>query len=74
MSQLPQTVVQQGITVEKKSSSIMMVVSVFSPDGPVRHDYIDNDANLYVLEELKRIPGENRPRCSGCPTSRCACG
>jgi len=29
MSQLPQTVVQQGITVEKKSSSIMMVVSVF---------------------------------------------
>jgi hydrophobe/amphiphile efflux-1 (HAE1) family protein len=67
MSQLPQTVVQQGITVEKKSSSIMMVVSVFSPDGRYGSTYIDNYANLYVLEELKRVPGANRAQVFGLP-------
>src|SRR4051812_3767668 len=57
---LPQVVVQQGLVVEKKSSSIMMVVSVYSPDDRYDATYIDNYSNLYVLEELKRIPGANR--------------
>ncbi|MCU0869176.1 MAG: efflux RND transporter permease subunit, partial [Burkholderiales bacterium] len=64
---IPQVVSQQGVTVEKKSSSLMMVLSVFSPDG--RHDttYIDNYTNLYVLEELKRVPGANRASVFGLP-------
>jgi multidrug efflux pump len=64
---IPQVVSQQGVTVEKKSSSLMMVLSVFSPDG--RHDstYIDNYANLFVLEELKRVPGANRATVFGLP-------
>jgi len=41
-SQLPQTVVQQGI-------------------------YLDNYSNLYVLEELKRVPGANRASVLGLP-------
>src|SRR5512135_1593474 len=32
-SLLPQVVVQQGVTVEKQSSSIMMVLSIYSTDG-----------------------------------------
>ena len=51
---------QQGVTVDKKSSSIMMVLSVFSPDERYTSTYIDNYTNLYVLEELKRVPGANR--------------
>ena len=58
--QLPQIVVQQGITVDKKSPSIMMVVSVYSPDERYSDAYIDNYTNLYVLDELKRVPGANR--------------
>jgi multidrug efflux pump len=64
---LPQVVSQQGVTVEKKSSSIMMVLSVFSPDERYSSTYIDNYTNLYVLEELKRVPGANRATVFGLP-------
>jgi len=66
-SQLPQTVVQQGITVDKQSSSIMMVISVYSPDERYDATYLDNYTNLYVLEELKRVPGANRSSVLGLP-------
>src|SRR5258705_298608 len=65
--QIPQIVVQQGLVVEKKSPSIMMVVSVYSPDERYDAAYIDNYSNLYVLEELKRIPGANRSSVFGSP-------
>ena len=64
---VPQVVSQQGVTVEKKSSSIMMVLSVFSPDERYSSTYIDNYTNLYVLEELKRVPGANRAQVFGLP-------
>jgi multidrug efflux pump len=64
---IPQVVSQQGVTVEKKSSSIMMILSVFSPDERYTSTYIDNYTNLYVLEELKRVPGANRAQVFGLP-------
>ncbi|HSD42730.1 MAG TPA: multidrug efflux RND transporter permease subunit [Burkholderiales bacterium] len=64
---IPQVVSQQGVTVEKKSSSLMMVLSIFSPDERYSSTYIDNYANLYVLEELKRVPGANRAQVFGLP-------
>jgi multidrug efflux pump len=67
MAQLPQTVVQQGVTVDKKSSSFMMVFSIFSPDDSYDPTFIDNYANLNILEELKRIPGANRASVFGLP-------
>ena len=67
LSTLPQVVVQQGVTVEKKSSSLMMVLSIFSPDDRYDSTYIDNYSNLYVLEELKRVPGANRASVFGLP-------
>src|SRR4030095_2015819 len=60
LPQLPQVVSQQGVTVDKKSSSLMMVFSVLSPDDRYGATYIDNYTNLYVLDELKRVPGANR--------------
>jgi len=67
MSQLPQTVVQQGVTVDKQSSGIMMVLSIYSPDDRYSSTYIDNYTNLYVLDELKRVPGANRASVLGLP-------
>jgi len=64
---VPQVVVQQGVTVQKQSSSIMMVVSVYSPDGRYDATYIDNYTQLYVVEELKRVPGANRASVFGLP-------
>jgi multidrug efflux pump len=66
-SRLPQTVVQQGVTVDKQSSGFMMVLSIYSPDGRYSSTYIDNYTNLYVLEELKRVPGANRASVLGLP-------
>jgi hydrophobe/amphiphile efflux-1 (HAE1) family protein len=67
LAQLPQTVTQQGVTVDKQSSSIMMVLSVYSPDERYTSTYIDNYTNLYVLDELKRVPGANRASVLGLP-------
>jgi multidrug efflux pump len=64
---IPQVVSQQGVTVDKKSSGLMMVLSVFSPDDRYSATYIDNYTNLYVLEELKRVPGANRASVFGLP-------
>ena len=66
-SQLPQTVVQQGIGVDKQSSGFIMVLSIFSPDDRYSATYIDNYTNLYVLDELKRVPGANRASVFGLP-------
>ncbi len=67
LPQLPQVVSQQGVTVDKKSSSIMMIISIFSPDERYSATYIDNYTNLYVLDELKRVPGANRASVLGLP-------
>ena len=48
---IPQVVSQQGVTVDKKSSSIMMVLSVYSPDDRYSATYIDNYANLPRVSE-----------------------
>ncbi|MGA9032279.1 MAG: multidrug efflux RND transporter permease subunit [Sulfuricaulis sp.] len=64
---IPQAVSQQGVTVEKQSSSLMMIVSISSPDDRYDATYIDNYTNLYVLEELKRVRGANRSLIFGLP-------
>jgi multidrug efflux pump len=64
---IPQVVSQQGVTVEKQSSSLMMIVSIFSPSDRYDSTYIDNYTNLYVLEELKRVRGANRSVIFGLP-------
>jgi hydrophobe/amphiphile efflux-1 (HAE1) family protein len=66
-SQLPQAVVQQGITVDKLSSSFLLVISIYSPDERYDATYLDNYSNLYVLDELKRVPGANRASVLGLP-------
>ncbi|MEW5837467.1 MAG: multidrug efflux RND transporter permease subunit [Pseudomonadota bacterium] len=67
MSQLPQAVVQKGVTVESQSSSMNMVVSVFATDERFDSTFVDNYTNLYVLDELKRVPGANRASVLGLP-------
>jgi multidrug efflux pump subunit AcrB len=58
-SKLPDIVSRQGVTVEKRSQSFMMVISFFSPDDRYDTVYLGNYVNLYVLDAIKRIPGAN---------------
>lgn len=59
LSLLPDVVSQQGVLVQKRSQSFMMVISVYSPDDRYDPVYLGNYANLYILDPIKRIPGAN---------------
>lgn len=57
MAQLPEEVKKQGVTVKKKSTSILQVVTLQSPGGTFDTTYLSNYALLNIIDELKRIPG-----------------
>ena len=65
MPQLPAAVTQLGVSVQKKSSSIMMLVAVFAKDDRYSADYVANYANVYVLDALKRVPGAGQAQVMG---------
>src|ERR1700757_3248356 len=54
---LPQDVRNIGVTVNKSSPDIMMVVHLYSPDRSRDTLYISNYANLEVVDELARVDG-----------------
>ncbi|MFI3242021.1 MAG: multidrug efflux RND transporter permease subunit [Alphaproteobacteria bacterium] len=56
-SSLPAEVVQQGITVEQKSSSILQVVSMTSNNPQISSIDLSNYALLNILDEIRRIKG-----------------
>jgi len=60
LPQLPDVVQKTGVSVEKRSSSIMMLIAIYAPDGRYDVDYVANYANLYVLDAVKRVPGANQ--------------
>ena len=64
---LPEAVQQQGVSVQKKSSSIMMLVAVTGQGGRYSADYVANYANVYVLDALKRVPGAGQAQIMGVP-------
>lgn len=56
--QLPSSVTQQGVSVNARSSSILLFVALES-DDPERYDalYLTNYAQLHIVNELARIDG-----------------
>ncbi|NKJ39388.1 multidrug efflux RND transporter permease subunit [Rhizobium sp. SG570] len=57
LSQLPTEVQTLGVTVQKKSSSILQFVTLSSPDSRFDPLFMTNYATINVLDELSRIPG-----------------
>ena len=57
LARLPEQVRQQGVTVQKRSSSILALVALTSPDGRYDRLFMSNYALLNVIDELKRVPG-----------------
>jgi multidrug efflux pump len=54
---LPAEVSRQGITVNKRSSSILQVLAMSSPGGRFDTIYISNYALVNVIDDLRRTPG-----------------
>jgi hydrophobe/amphiphile efflux-1 (HAE1) family protein len=59
LSLLPEVVGRQGVSVQKRSGSFMVVISVYSPDDRYDPVYLGNYTNLNILDQIKRIPGAN---------------
>src|SRR5499427_4291779 len=67
MPQLPSAVVQQGVSVQKKSSSIMMLIAVYGKGDRYSANYVANYANVYVLDAIKRVNGAGQAQVLGVP-------
>ena len=56
LNSLPEAVKQQGVTVQKKSSNIVMMLTL-SGDNIYDGLYLANYANLNLVDQLTRVPG-----------------
>jgi multidrug efflux pump len=54
---LPAEVSRQGLVVQKRSTSILQVLTMSSPQGRYDTIFISNYALINVLDELRRVPG-----------------
>ena len=54
---LPEEVKRQGVSTKKKSSNIILIASLFSPDDRFDELYMSNYATLRLRDTLSRIPG-----------------
>ena len=57
LSQLPQSVQNQGVTVQKRSTSILSFVTLISPDAKYDSLFLSNYATINLRDELSRLPG-----------------
>src|SRR5437660_492432 len=54
---LPDLVKRRGVTVKKKSPSVLMIVNLFSPDRSRDNLYLSNYATIQLRDELARLNG-----------------
>ncbi len=54
---LPDLVKRRGVTVKKKSPSVLMIVNLFSPDKSRDNLYLSNYATIQLKDELSRLKG-----------------
>jgi hydrophobic/amphiphilic exporter-1 (mainly G- bacteria), HAE1 family len=56
-ARLPQEVVQQGVTVKKQSPSILMLISLYSPNQSYDANFLINYSGINLRDQILRIPG-----------------
>ncbi|GLK85345.1 efflux RND transporter permease subunit [Ancylobacter defluvii] len=57
MASLPQAVQVQGVTTQKKSTSILQFVALYSPDGRYDSLFLANYGIINLQDEIARLPG-----------------
>lgn len=67
LPQLPQSVKNQGVNIQKKSQSIMMVVAIYDPEDKYDLTTLGTFTNVNILNEVARIPGANMSSAMGHP-------
>lgn len=65
--QLPASVLQYGITIQKKSSSLLMIIALSDKEERYGREYVTTYGNIYVLDAIKRINGAGQAAIFGVP-------
>src|SRR6188474_3132211 len=56
-ARLPAEVIAQGVTVKKQSPSILMILSLYSPNSAYDANYLINYCGINLRDQLLRVPG-----------------
>jgi len=56
-SQLPQSVISQGVTVQKSTSAPLIVFALYSPHGTYDGAFLANYAVININDAMTRVPG-----------------
>ncbi|MEE4013618.1 multidrug efflux RND transporter permease subunit [Roseibium sp. FZY0029] len=59
-SQLPSDVTNNGVTVQKASTNMLLVITLFSPNGSYDPVFLSNYASINLKDSLARVPGVGR--------------
>ncbi|MBM3184439.1 MAG: efflux RND transporter permease subunit, partial [Chlamydiae bacterium] len=57
LSQLPEAVQKQGITIRKQTPNILLVIALESPDGRYDQTFLSNFASINIVNDLYLLPG-----------------
>ena len=60
LPKLPEEVKRQGVTTEKTSTSMLMVISVYSPEGTYDSIFLSNYSSINLLDTLSRVSGVSK--------------
>ncbi len=55
--QLPTEVIESGVTVRKRQTSILEEIAVYSPNGTYDRTFLTNYVKINLVPEISRIPG-----------------
>ncbi|MEM7592133.1 MAG: efflux RND transporter permease subunit [Cyanobacteria bacterium P01_A01_bin.83] len=58
--QLPSSVQQTGVSVQKSSPDLLLGIAFYAPNGEYDDLFLSNYLDLYVLDQVKRIEGVGR--------------
>lgn len=59
-AKLPEEVKRLGVTTKKSLPNILMLISLYSPDGRYDRNFLGNYALINIKDQLARIPGIGR--------------
>lgn len=54
---IPEEVQKVGVSVNKQTPTILLIISVQSPDGSLDNIFVSNYTTINIVDELLRIPG-----------------
>jgi hydrophobe/amphiphile efflux-1 (HAE1) family protein len=64
-ARLPEDVKRTGVSVRKSSTSMLMVLNLYSPDETFDSLFLSNYATINLLDAIKRVPGVGDARIFG---------